>query len=81
MEQRQFENKQNLLDEEDMKRKIENAETAQFVDVTLEELKQEWLKTSGVAGRHDAPPDAQEKAHAAKKKYFEALEKESGRSF
>lgn len=61
---------------ESMRKKIELAREVDFKDVTLEELKQEWLKTASEANRHDAPPDAQEKAREAKQKYFEALEKE-----
>lgn len=65
---------------EDMEEKIRKAQDAVWEDVTVEELKQEWLRTSGLAGRHDAPSDAKEKARIAKQKYFEALEKEAQKS-
>ena len=59
--------------EEEMRRKIANAEPAVFEDVTIEELKQDWLRAASLAGRHDAPANAKKKAREAKKKYFEAL--------
>lgn len=74
-------NKPKELPEEtaSMRQKIKRAKEISYEDVTLEELKQEWLKTSSAAGRHDAPPDAQEKARTTKQKYFEALEKEQSK--
>lgn len=62
--------------DEAARKKIANAEPAEFEDVTLEELRQDWLRASSKAGRHDAPKNAQAKAKKAKKTYFEALAKE-----
>ncbi|MEK7630200.1 MAG: hypothetical protein AAB432_02335 [Patescibacteria group bacterium] len=64
---------------ESMRKKVERAKEAPFEDVTLEELRQDWLKASGIAGRHNAPIDAKEKARIAKEKYLEVLEKEQNK--
>ena len=63
------------LSDEEMKKKIANAQEVECEDVMLEELRQDWLRTSSAANRHDAPADAKVKAREAKKKYLEALKK------
>jgi len=68
--------KKKLIGAEDMKKKIARAQVPVYKDVTIEEAKNEWLKTAAIANR--GGPNVKENkkiAREAKLAYIEVLRK------
>lgn len=65
---------QKFIGAEDIKKKIEKAERAQYKDVTLEELHKDWMKAASIVNRTGKKED-KENSRRAKMKYIEALRK------
>lgn len=65
-----------LIGAEDMKKKIARAQIPVYKDVTIEEAKNEWLRTAAITNR--GGPNVKENkkiAHEAKLAYIKALQK------
>lgn len=54
------------------KKEIDNMREANFIDITISELKKEWLNLSSLVSRGNASEETKNMAREAKRKYFEA---------